>query len=359
MVRKSIEKLQPYEPNEIYCDIKLDANENNGATMLWNEKIAKALMGLQINQYPDTNAEEIKGILGRQLGVQKDQLVIGCGSDQLITMLFNAFVDSKDRILTLSPTFSMYRVACDIAGGITVEAPLGKDFEFDYFTFIKAVKKVEPKMIFLTNPNNPTGGVISREHIIKIIENTTAVVVVDEAYYEFYGETVADLVNYYSNLIVLRTLSKGYGLAGARIGYSISNKTVTRVLKKVKPPYNVSSLDQIAAKVCLENKVLLQESLREVIEERENLIAALESVDEIKTFKTKGNFVLIEVEEAKLLFNYLTETGIAVRYFGGQGPLKNCIRISVGTKEENRVLMKAVKGYFIKKTESLASGVSA
>lgn len=339
LMKNSIKTLIPYEPKEVEVLIKLDANENNNVDYVLNEKIARALTNLKINKYPDSGCSEIKEMLASDLKVSKDQIIIGSGSDQLISMAINTFVDKEDKILTFTPTFMMYKISNQIAGGKTVEVPLEEDFKFNYYSFIKAVKRENPKLIFLTNPNNPTGGVIPREHIMKILEFSNSIVIVDEAYYEFYGESILDLVQYYPNLMVLRTLSKAYGLAGARIGYSVASKALTRALKKTQPPYNVSSLDQLAAKVCLENKGLLIDAVKNIIKERDKLALQLKEIRGIKVYESYGNFILLKLERGQEFYQYLLRNKVLIRYFGEEGPLAGCLRVSVGTGEENSTFL--------------------
>jgi len=346
LLRNSIKTLIPYTPKEYSNVIRLDANENNYGSRLLNQKLAKALMEVNINQYPDTDCTQLRGMLAKELMVSEEELLVGCGSDQLIVMLLNAFIDKGDKIATLSPTFTMYKISNQIAGGETVEIPLKQDFQFDYYAFIKGIKKENPKLVFITNPNNPTGGVIPREQIIKIIEHSNAIVVVDEAYYEFYKESVIDLTSYYSNLVVLRTLSKAYGLAGARIGYSVASKELTGLIKRVKPPYNVSSLDQAAARVCLDNKPLFEGIIEEILLQRERLAKELTKLEGLKVYESFGNFLLVRYQKAMELYNYLLEKGIVVRYFGGGGALEGCLRISIGTAEENTILLEVLGDYW-------------
>lgn len=343
LVRENIKNLMPYEVKEYECVAKLDANENNNVAYLLNQKLAKAIMGLKVNQYPDSDCTELRRILGRSLNLNPQQIMVGCGSDQLITCIINTFIGEGDKILIHTPTFGMYKIAAEIAGGQTIEVPLKEDFSFDFHGFIKAMRQEEAKVTFLTNPNNPTGGVIPREQIIKILDFAKGIVVVDEAYYEFYGESVVDLVHYYPNLILLRTLSKAFGLAGARVGYAIASKELMRILYKVKPPYNVASLSQLAAKICLENKEMMDQTVAEIIKEREILAAQLKEIPNIKVFKSYGNFILCKFERPQEINDYLLKNKVLVRSFGDKGPLAGCIRITIGTKEENQLLVRLLR----------------
>ena len=343
LVKDNIKNLSPYKVEEYADIIKLDANENNNAAYLLNEKLGKAIMQLEINKYPDSDCTELRDMLAEELNLDTRQIIVGCGSDQLISLIMSAFIGDGDKMLTHIPTFGIYKIAAQIAGGTTIEVPLNEDFSFDLNSFVEVMEREKPKVIFLTNPNNPTGNIIPGEQITKIVQLSKGIVVVDEAYYEFYGESVIDLVNEYENLIVLRTLSKAYGLAGARVGYGVASRQLTDILYKIKPPYNVASLSQLAAKICLEYKGILHGTVRGIVEEREKMTDSLERVPNLRIFKSHANFILCKLDNAKKVYDYLLDNRVLVRYFGERGPLANCLRISIGTKEENEQVVGLLK----------------
>jgi len=343
LVKDNIKGLLPYKVKEYTDIIKLDANENNSAAYLLNEKLCEAIMGLEINKYPDSDCTELRNMLAKELNLDARQIMVGCGSDQLISLIMSAFIGNGDKMLTHIPTFGIYKIAAQIEGGITVEVPLNEDFSFDLSSFVEAMEREKPKVIFLTNPNNPTGNVIPREQITKIVQLSKGIVVIDEAYYEFYGDSVIDLVDKYENLVVLRTLSKAYGLAGARVGYGAASGQLMDILYKVKPPYNVTSLSQVAAKVCLANKKVLHDTVKETIEERGKMINSLKEIPNLKVFESHANFVLCKLNDAKGVYDYLLNNRVLVRYFGEEGPLANCLRISIGTKDENAQVVGLLK----------------
>ncbi|MFW5648980.1 MAG: histidinol-phosphate transaminase [Candidatus Alkaliphilus sp. MAG34] len=343
LVKDNIKGLLPYKVKEYTDIIKLDANENNSAAYLLNEKLCEAIMGLEINKYPDSDCTELRNMLAKELNLDARQIMVGCGSDQLISLIMSAFIGNGDKMLTHIPTFGIYKIAAQIEGGITVEVPLNEDFSFDLSSFVEAMEREKPKVIFLTNPNNPTGNVIPREQITKIVQLSKGIVVIDEAYYEFYGDSVIDLVDKYENLVVLRTLSKAYGLAGARVGYGAASGQLMDILYKVKPPYNVTSLSQVAAKVCLANKKVLHDTVKETIEERGKMINSLKEIPNLEVFESHANFVLCKLNDAKGVYDYLLNNRVLVRYFGEEGPLANCLRISIGTKDENAQVVGLLK----------------
>ncbi len=343
LVRDNIKNLTSYTVEPSLNMVKLDANENNNTAYLLNEKFAEAVSELKINEYPDSDCTELRTILGEELKTDIGQIMIGSGSDQLISIIMSAFVGDGDKMLTHVPTFGMYKIVAQIAGGTIIEVPLNKDFSFNLDSFLEAVEREKPKIIFLTNPNNPTGNIMLRDEIVEIIEQSNGIVVVDEAYYEFYGESVIDLVDEYENLIVLRTLSKAYGLAGARVGYGVASKQLMDILYKVKPPYNVAGPSQLAAKICLMNKDIMKKSVKEIIEERRKMINSLEEIPNIRIFETYANFVLCKLDNAKDVYDYLLDNNVLVRYFGDGGPLADCLRISIGTEEENKLVLGLLK----------------
>ena len=181
LVKDNIKGLLPYKVKEYTDIIKLDANENNSAAYLLNEKLCEAIMGLEINKYPDSDCTELRNMLAKELNLDARQIMVGCGSDQLISLIMSAFIGNGDKMLTHIPTFGIYKIAAQIEGGITVEVPLNEDFSFDLSSFVEAMEREKPKVIFLTNPNNPTGNVIPREQITKIVQLSKGIVVIDEA----------------------------------------------------------------------------------------------------------------------------------------------------------------------------------
>lgn len=347
LLKESVRSLTPYKPKNYKVVAKLDANENNHVALKLNDKIIEELKNLKINEYPDSDSTVVRGMLAEDLGVSIDQIILGCGSDQIITLIINAFIDKGDKILIHTPTFDMYRITNQVAGGVTLEVPLGENFEFNCAEFIRAMKEEKPKIIFLTNPNNPTGGVIPKDEILQVIENSTGIVAIDEAYMEFYKDSAIDLVERYNNVVVLRTLSKAFGLAGARVGYSIASTELTEVINRVKPPYNVSSIDQLAAKVCLENKEWSKDIIEEIIDERERVKDNLNKLCNIKVYNSEANFILFNIKNAKDIYEHLINKGVLIRYFGEQGPLAGCLRVSIGTREQNDLFLKLLEDYVL------------
>ncbi len=344
LIKESVKKLKPYIVKDKEIDIKLDANENpyNIINEL-KEDIFKGLNSLDFNRYPDNDAKNLKGALAQYCGVNTYNIICGNGSDEIISSIINAFVDKNETVLTHSPTFGMYKITTEIAGGKIIEIDSEEDFKIDVDPIIDSANKNNAKIIFLCNPNNPTGAIIAREDIIKVLENTDSIVVVDEAYYEFYGESVINLIDEYEKLIVLRTLSKAYGLAGLRIGYGVSNKKMIDILNTVKSPYNLNSISQIMGVKLLENKEIISNIIDKIIENREELIKELKKFSSLTVYPTYSNFILVKAENYDEIIKVLEKNKISVRNYGVEGNLGKCIRISVGTKEENKRLLNILK----------------
>jgi len=344
-LRKDLWDLKPYDANQQRCKYKLDANESP-----WDlpEKIKMELSqeimnGLNANRYPDSDATDLRKAIAQYCDVEPENILVSSGSDELIHILTNAFVEKGDAVLCPTPSFGMYKIFTKISGGVPVEVPLDGNYNYQIDVFLEAIKRHNPKMIFLCTPNNPTGNDMPTSDIMKILDSFSGIVVIDEAYIEFGNESMTKKILDYPNGIVLRTFSKAIGLAGLRIGYSICNKELAFQLYKVKPPYNVNTFSQKAAYICLKNIEIIRRRILYIKEQRENLIALLNQIDGVHTYPTKSNFILIQVPDGNRVYNALLSQGILVRNFSDHPMLKNCLRITVGDEEANNALYKALK----------------
>lgn len=354
LLRKNIQQLKPYDVMPETCEIKMDANENNWLNGWFQEAFAKRVEEIPLHQYPDTDCLEIRKKLATLNQVHSDQILTGVGSDQIIAWIIQAFVEPGDGVVTMHPTFGMYAIDTWMAEGSIIEVPLNECFQFQPEVFLTAIQQEDPKVVFITNPNNPTGGVIPRVTLNKLLREipSETIMVIDEAYYEFYGESMVGKIEEYPNLIVLRTLSKAYGLAGVRAGYAMASEDMIKALSRVKPPYHMSSLDQTAALVCLEMVPQIKEELKKVIHWREKISLFFfqlkkEATDtELEIFPSATNFLLIRSPQAEKLNATLKKHGIRVRGYGTQGVLANCLRITIGTEKENRKLQEVVKKHY-------------
>jgi histidinol-phosphate aminotransferase len=292
-------------------------------------------------------------------GLSRDNIVIGNGSDELIDYLIKAFSEKGRSIITTAPSFAMYKIYSIVNGSNFVQIPLSQDnFSLNEDKVLEEAKKEDSSIVFIAYPNAPTGNYFAEDKIIKIIEESGCLVVVDEAYFEFGEKTFVPLISQYDNLVILRTFSKAYSLAGLRVGYLLSNPEIINEVRKVKSPFNVNTFSQLAAQVVFENKEILKESIRKIVEERERLVNRINKFPLFKAHPSRTNFVLAEVgskESTDLVYNSLLKQGILVQIVSD--PLfstsRYFLRITVGNKEENDILIKGLEN--ISKNPSLTS----
>lgn len=346
-IKGSIKDFTSYDAKRDLSGIVLDANENEENFYLkYKEEIIKELDNISINRYPDFDGGKVRNSLASYANVIPENIIIGNGSDELLSIIVDAFIEIDDSIVTISPTFSMYEIYGKVAGGNIINIERDENFNFNVDEVINKAKESKAKLIFLCNPNNPTGTSISQDDIVKVIENTSSLVVLDEAYYEFFGETLMESIGKYPNLIILRTLSKAFGLAGARIGYGVSSKEIIEVLYKVKPPYNVNSLTCAFGLVYLNHTDEILYECSKIIERREKLYKEFLKREEVKVYESRANFLLIKVIDGNEVINRLEEEKIRVRKYSG-GRLLNYLRITIGSEKTNNNLIRLVKeGYF-------------
>ena len=317
---------------------KLDANElPYGVPAELRDGLAKVLGEVALERYPDPAATKLRVAIAKQLGVAGDQIVFGNGSDELIAMLANAFAGP---LMYPVPSFVYYKLAAVARGLPVVEVLLDARFELDEPAMITAIERDHPSIIFLALPNNPTGTLWRIGFALELAARfRDTVIVSDEAYVAYSGRSNLPALGDHPNLVVMRTLSK-IGMAGLRVGFSISTPAIARVLEKVRPPYNVSSLDQAAAAYLVDHPAWCDARAREVVVSRGVLAAAL-TAKGIEVFPSEANLLLVRVADATTTWQELSDAGISVRAFGG-GPLANCLRITVGTPAENAALLAAL-----------------
>jgi histidinol-phosphate aminotransferase len=323
----------PQPPN---VRAKLDANELPYPLPAdLRSRLGAALAEVALERYPDPNARELRTELARQLGVAPDQLTFGNGSDELIAMLVNAFATAP--ILYPVPTFVYYKLAAVARGLETLEIPLDARFELDEIAVEHAIIEQRPSIVFLALPNNPTGTLWRPDFACELAaRHRDTVIVSDEAYLAYSGRTNLPNLAAHPNLVVMRTLSK-VGMAGLRVGYTIASPAIAHLLEKVRPPYNLSALDQRAALFMLrEGAAWCAARAAEVVAERARLAAGLARHGEV--FPSEANLLLVRFASARAVYEALVAAGIVVRLFDA-GPLAGCLRITVGTPAENDLVL--------------------
>ncbi len=337
VVRDSVKMLKPYSSarDEYVSDgsemIFLDANENpfdNG-----------------VNRYPDPYQRSLKSVLAEQKEVSETNMLLGNGSDEVLDLIFRAFCEpNQDNIITLPPTYGMYKVLSGINAVKNREVLLTVDFEPDVPAILDAVDK-NTKLIFICSPNNPTGNAFQKEAIQKLLESFQGLVVIDEAYIDFAKqESWLARLKEFPNLIVTQTLSKAYGMAGIRLGICYASEEIIAVLNKIKPPYNVNQLTQQRALERVMDPNIVEVEVQQILKEREALTDALQGLSFVeKIFPTDANFVLAKVDDADKRYQQLLGQQIVVRNRSNQPLCENTLRFTVGTPEENTLLIAILK----------------
>jgi len=320
--------------------IKLDGNENPYGC---SPRVGRALAGYPFYHiYPDPEQNELRKAVATYVGVDAAHIVVGAGSDELIDLILRLFIEPGDRVINCVPTFGMYPFCTEVCGGKVIDVPRDKSFALD-IAGIKKVMDEKTKVIFIASPNNPTGNITTQHDILGLVE-LGKVVVIDEAYYEFSGVTVAPLVPQYENLIVLRSFSKWAGLAGLRIGYGVFSTLIAEQLLKIKQPYNINLAAHVALQESLADIEYLQDTVNKIISERERLFTRLGEIAFLEPLPSQSNFILCTVNkgDARVIHERLYKRGIFLRYFDNP-LLRNSIRISVGKPEHTDALIEALK----------------
>ncbi len=348
ILRANIKKLVPYSSaRDEYKGkegIFLDANENsNGAPILLEE-----FSGVNLNRYPDPLQLELKEKLGKLKGLPIENIFLGNGSDEAIDILFRAFCEpGKDNAIICPPTYGMYEVSANINDVQVIKVPLTiETFQLDTENIINAIT-VNTKLIFICCPNNPTGNGVKWDSIRAILESFKGIVVIDEAYINFtsYRSLIPELLNY-PNLVILQTLSKAWGLAGLRVGVAFASQQIIDVFNKIKPPYNINSVSQKLALEALNNLEQVNSWIKEVVLERNKLSAEIIKLPFIiKVYPSEANFILVKTTNAIDIYNYLSENKIIIRNRSTVTLCEGCLRITIGTKKENELLLNTLINY--------------
>jgi histidinol-phosphate aminotransferase len=344
LIKREVLGQKAYPVEATPCRVKLDANENPLALPPeLKERLLARLAGVALNRYPEAGSVELCGRFASALGVGPDQVVLGNGSDELIQVLCTALANPEAAVLIPVPTFAMYRITSLNAGFRVVAVPLDAAFDLDLPAMLARVEAESPALTFLAYPNNPTANCFSAERIEALLKASAGIVVVDEAYFHFAQKTFLPLTARYENLVILRTLSK-VGLAALRIGLLVGPPALVHELHKVRLPYNLNSLSQTAAGFYLDEEEAFLRQAEEVRRWREELVAAMRGLPGIRLYPTDANFVFFGCDfEPDRVYRQLVARGILIKWFGGPGPLGRCLRVTVGTREENREFLDSLK----------------
>lgn len=341
LIRKNIRDLKPYSSARSefsgVANVFLDANENSFGSPLtkW------------YNRYPDPLQWELKKKIATIKKVQAEQILLGNGSDECIDLLIRVFCEPKlDNILICPPTYGMYEVYAHINNVKVNEVPLQPNFQLNLEEIESAINEFT-RIIFLCSPNNPTGNSLNIEDMEMIINNFEGLVVVDEAYINFSRQqSLLPSLNDYPNLVVMQTFSKAWGLAALRLGMVMASTELVDVLNKIKPPYNINQATQELAISALDHLEEVNEMIKEIVTEREQLAKDLSNLKSVLTINpSDANFLLVKVKGATSIYQYLKDQGIIVRNRSNVILCDDCLRITVGTPDENKKLLEAIKSY--------------
>lgn len=311
--------------------IKLDANENPyGVAAEVLEELGRAKY---LSIYPDPAQKAIREEIAGYVGCAANNIVAGAGADELIDLICRLVLNPGDKVLTFTPTFSYYKHVVELNGGTLIDVHRKEDYSIDV-AGLPGLDLTGIKIVLLCSPNNPPGNMLERE-VLDFFLGKDMLVVVDEAYFEFAGSSYADLIDSHTNLLVLRTFSKCFGLAGLRVGYGIMSPLLQEAIMKIKPPYSVNMAAEVALRVCLRKKEVFAAQVQRMIATRERIIATLASREDLQVYPSHSNFILFRLKraDAKGIRDALEQKGILLRYFNTP-QLKNHLRVSVGTDEQ-------------------------
>lgn len=338
--------LVPYDPQYLSAQVMVSANENpESLPPAVLESVLQRLRNLSFNRYPDPLANELRDAIGMAEGLKREWVLVGNGGDELLFNMALAWGGPGRTMLTMPPTFSVYANNAALIGTDVVAIPRLADYRLDEAAILERVSQGDIDYVIVTSPNNPTGQVARREFLINLLTATDALVMVDEAYCEFSRTTISDALSQHQNLVILRTFSKAYSLAGARIGYILANPQIISEFAKVRQPYSVDAVSQAIALEVMAHRDLFQARIDAIIEQRDALVRGLSDLPAVHPYPSDANYLLVRFDgvDAGNVWRRLLDCGVLVRDFSRVRGLENCLRISVGTAEENLRVLDALR----------------
>jgi len=342
LVRPEVLALKAYHVPEAQGMVKLDAMENPyPLPKTLRRELAERLSRLDLNRYPDPTGERLRALIASRMKVPAGMsVVLGNGSDELLQIVTLALARPGASMMYPTPTFVMYSMYAAFTGMKAIAMPLREDFSFDAQAFVARMKKERPALVFIAYPNNPTGTLYPEADVVEVVRACEGLVVIDEAYHAFAGKTFMDRLGEFPNLVVLRTVSK-LGLAGIRLGYLAASAAWAEQFNKVRSPYNVNVLTQTAAEFMLERLDVLEEQASRIRQERDALGKNLSALRGVTVFPSAANFFLVRVPDAARVDASLRNQGVLVKNL--HPGIAQCLRVTVGTPDENRILLTALR----------------
>ena len=327
----------PYEAREVECAVRLASNENpRNVPPEIMKKLARGVSSFDFNRYPDPMANKLRELIAEANGLEPANVLIGNGGDELIFNMFMAWGGPGRSVVDLPPTFAMYEIDAQVTG--TGYHPIARcdDFSIDEVRFLERVGSRADDIVVVSNPNNPTGTIAPETVLIDALNATDAIVLVDEAYFEFSRTTMRPHLGRHDNLVILRTFSKAFSLAGMRVGYLLAHEEVVEELTKVRQPYSVDAFSQMVARLVFRERAVFETTINEVIRNRDRLLEALTAMDGVEAFPSEANFILLRVANASAVWrDLLHEHSVLIRDLSRGEGLTDCLRVTVGTEAEN------------------------
>ncbi len=359
--RQELADLVAYDAKNVHAEVVLSANENPSnlpGEIL--EKLASRVRDFSFNRYPDPLASDIRALIAQANGLEPANVLVGNGGDELIFDLLLAWGGPGRTMIDFPPTFAMYAIDAKVSGTELVSMPRGSDFSIDGEALLERVGRGDVDIVMLSNPNNPTGNLVPETLLIELLNATDALVLVDEAYFEFSRHTMRPHMDRHPNLVILRTFSKAFSLAGLRVGYLLGNEEVIRELTKVRQPYSVDSFSQMVARVVFRERAVFEAGVSDIMRRRDVLTHGLQHIEGVEVFPSEANFVMFRTEHASALWRDLLHShSVLIRDFSRTPGLEDCMRVTVGTDEENARFLSAMDEILAARRAAEMFGASA
>lgn len=342
--RPELATLIPYDAKDVRAEVNLASNEH--PLNLPSEvvsRISSRIADFPFNRYPDPLASELRRLIAEANGLEPDNVLVGNGGDELIFNLLLAWGGPGRKVLDFPPTFAMYAIDAATTGTELVRIPRREDFGLDEPAILERVSRGDIDLVMIANPNNPTGTLVDEGFLIELLNATDAIVLVDEAYFEFSRHTMRPHMARHRNLALLRTFSKAFSLASLRVGYLLADPEVVRELMKVRQPYSVNAFSQWVASVVFRERVAFEQAITDIIRGRDQLMHGLDLMHDVEVFPSEANFVLFRVPHASAVWRDLLHNhSVLIRDFSRAPGLEDCMRVTVGTLEENERFLAAL-----------------
>ncbi|MEF9925141.1 MAG: histidinol-phosphate transaminase [Raoultibacter sp.] len=339
-----LENLTVYDPKYLPAKAYLSANENpHNVSEEVRREIVRRAKKLSLNRYPDPLASDLRAMIAEANGLETENVLIGNGGDELLFNAALAWGGPGRSFLNIPPTFSVYENNARLTGTAVVNIERDANYEIDEEAVLARMAKGDIDYIIIASPNNPTGKLADESFLLRLLEATDALVIVDEAYFEFSRTTMRPYLAQHKNLLLLRTFSKAFSMAGVRMGYILGDSAVITEFIKVRQPYSVDALAQLVACCVFENRNSFEHGILDIIEQRRVLFEALRTTPGVKVYPSDANYILFKVKQAAAVWQKIYDQGVLVRDFSQAPGLEGCLRVTIGTAEENQLFLRALK----------------